>query len=53
MYENRWGVDENNSTAVESYHKAAEQGHADAQFNLGEMYEQQSKAMMMRNFILE
>ena len=39
MYENGWGVDKNNSTAVEWYRKAAEQGYANAQFNLGGMYE--------------
>jgi len=32
------GVDRNSSTAVEWYRKAAEQGHADAQFYLGLMY---------------
>ena len=39
MYENGKGVDQNDSTAVEWYRKAAEQGHADAQYNLGWMYE--------------
>jgi len=39
MYENGWGGDKNNLTAVEWYRKAAEQGDAYAQFNLGGMYE--------------
>jgi len=33
------GVDKNDSRAVEWYRKAAKQGHAGAQFNLGKMYE--------------
>ena len=39
MYEDGCGVDKNDSTAVEWYRKAAEQGHDDAQFRLGTMYE--------------
>jgi len=38
MYRFGRGVDENNSTALEWYRKAAKQGHADAQNNLGWMY---------------
>jgi len=34
-----YGVDGDDSTAVEWYRKAAEQGHANAQNNLGYMYE--------------
>ena len=35
MYENGQGVPQNNFTAVEWYQKAAEQGYAKAQVNLG------------------
>ena len=38
MYANGWGVDRNYSTAVQWYRKAAEEGHADAQYNIGRMY---------------
>ena len=34
MYENGWGVDKNDSTAVQWYREAAEQGYAYALFNL-------------------
>ena len=39
MYDNGWGVPENDKTAVKWYTLAAEQGHADAQYNLGQMYD--------------
>ena len=39
MYENGWGVDKNDSSAVQWYREAAEKGHDDAQFNLVMMYE--------------
>ena len=39
MYQNGYGVDKNNSTAVGWYRKAAEQGNAIAQVSLGVMYE--------------
>ena len=39
MYENGWGVDKNDSSAVQWYREAAEQGYDDAQFNLVMMYE--------------
>jgi TPR repeat protein len=38
MYANGEGVPEDDATAVMWYTKAAEQGHAIAQFNLGFMY---------------
>jgi TPR repeat protein len=38
MYANGEGVPEDDATAVMWYTKAAEQGHAIAQFNLGVMY---------------
>ena len=38
MYENGWGVDTNYPKAVKWYRKAAELGHANAQYNLGRMY---------------
>ena len=38
MYQFGNGVDVNNSTAVEWYRKAAEQGYANAQMLLGIMY---------------
>ena len=38
MYDNGWGVPENDAEAVKWYRKAAEQGYVDAQFNLGNMY---------------
>ena len=39
MYENGIGVKKDNDEAVKWYREAAEQGHADAQYNLGYMYE--------------
>lgn len=39
MYDNGWGVPENDKTAVKWYTLAAEQVNARAQFNLGLMYE--------------
>jgi len=39
MLDHGWGVPENVSEAVKWYRKAAEQGHARAQFNLGVMYD--------------
>ena len=39
MYENGQGVAQNYAEAVKWYRKAAEQGYAEAQFNLGVMYE--------------
>ena len=53
MYINGHGVDVNYKKAIEWYKKAAEQGHADAQYNLGVMYENgdgvdQSDKMAMR-----
>ena len=38
MYDNGEGVPEDDAKAVSWYRKAAEQGHAKAQFNLGYMY---------------
>jgi len=38
MYDLGEGVPQNASTAAEWYRKAAEQGHADAQYNLGVSY---------------
>jgi TPR repeat protein len=38
MYDNGYGVLENDKTAVMWYTKAAEQGYARAQYNLGWMY---------------
>ena len=38
MYVNGEGVPENNAEAVKWFRKAADQGFADAQFNLGRMY---------------
>ena len=34
MYEKGWGVDKNESTAVEWYRKAVEEGNVEAQFDL-------------------
>jgi TPR repeat protein len=39
MYDNGYGVPENDKTAVKWYTKAAEQGDAKAQYNLGVMYD--------------
>ena len=39
MYQFGRGVDDNDSTAVEWLRRAAEQGRADAKFNLGRMYQ--------------
>jgi len=39
MYHFGLGVGKNDSSAVEWYRKAAEQGHADAQFSLRDMYQ--------------
>ena len=38
MYRYGWGVPEDDEEAVKWYREAAEQGHADAQCNLGDMY---------------
>ena len=38
MYDNGDGVPENDAEAVKWYRKAADQGHASAQYNLGVMY---------------
>ena len=38
MYDNGYGVPENDAEAVKWYRKAAEQGFAQAQYNLGVMY---------------
>ena len=38
MYDNGQGVSENDKMAVYWYRRAAEQGNAEAQFNLGAMY---------------
>jgi len=38
MYENGQGVKQDHAEAVRWYRKAAEQGQADAQCNLGDMY---------------
>ena len=38
MYKNGYGVSQDDSEAVKWYRKAAEQGDADAQYNLGWMY---------------
>ena len=53
MYRNGHGVDVNHKKAFEWYEKAAEQGHAYAQYNLGVMYERglcvdQSDSIAMR-----
>jgi TPR repeat protein len=40
MYENGHGVDVNYKKAIEWYEKAAEQGDAKAQYNLGVLYRQ-------------
>ena len=39
MYANGWGVTENDTEAVQWYHKAAVQGYADAQASLGFMFD--------------
>ena len=39
MYDNGYGVPESHKTAVKWYTKAAEQGDANAQYNLGVMYD--------------
>ena len=39
MYDNGQGVRQDYAQAVQWYLKAAEQGYADAQYNLGLMYE--------------
>ena len=39
MYQNGYGVEQNDEEAVRWYLKAAEHGNVDAQFNLGVMYE--------------
>ena len=38
MYDKRQGVPQNYAEAVKWYRKAAEQGFAEAQYNLGKMY---------------
>ena len=38
MYVEGQGVPQNDTTAVEFYERAAAQGHAEAQYNLGCMY---------------
>ena len=38
MYNNGWGVSENFAEAVKWFHKAAQQGHATAQLQLGLAY---------------
>ena len=38
MYYNGYGVRQDYAEAVKWYRQAAEQGHAEAQYNLGEMY---------------
>jgi TPR repeat protein len=40
MYKNGLGVAQDYKEAVKLYRKSAEQGHADAQFNLGAMYDE-------------
>jgi len=40
MYVNGMGVDQSDATAMKWYRKAAEQGHARAQLNIGNMYNQ-------------
>ena len=35
MYDNGYGVPENDAEAIKWYRKAADQGHANAQYNLG------------------
>ena len=39
MYEHGHGVSESDAEAFKWYRKAAEQGYADAQYNLGNMYD--------------
>ncbi|UNV88452.1 sel1 repeat family protein [Morococcus cerebrosus] len=38
MYDNGQGVRQDDAEAFRWFRKAAEQGHAEAQYNLGEMY---------------
>ncbi|MDR3357639.1 MAG: sel1 repeat family protein [Desulfovibrio sp.] len=38
MYENGRGVTKDDAKAAKWFRKAAEQGHSDAQYDLGEMY---------------
>ena len=38
MYYKGHGFDQENTNAIECFKKAAEQGHADAQYNLGVIY---------------
>ena len=38
MYAKGWGVTQDYSAAMGWYRKAADQGHAEAQYNLGDMY---------------
>ena len=38
MYDNGHGVRQDSAEALRWYHKAAEQGDAEAQYNLGAMY---------------
>ena len=42
MYENGEGVSQDYKKAEKWYHKAAEQGDTDAQYNLGELYDNDS-----------
>ena len=42
MYEEGRGVEQDYATAVEWFRKAADQGDANAQYNLGVMYEEEA-----------
>jgi TPR repeat protein len=50
MYDNGEGVPENNSEAVKWYRRAAEQGNATAQNNIGVMYDE-GKGVIQNNVI--
>ena len=48
MYANGRGVEQDDEQAVFWYRKAAEQGHASAQFNLGWMYDERTRRRARR-----
>jgi len=47
MYKNGKGVPQNYLKAIELYAKAADQGHASAQYNLGLMYKNSEETAQM------
>ncbi len=49
MYENGEGVAKDDKQAVYWYRKAADQGYASAQYNLGLMYEKEKALLWMIN----